>query len=213
VISRSGRGKAFINGNLATLGMLSEIGEELLTIYGQHEHQSLQRVDTHIDILDEFGELKGLREAFQNLFQRFTSLSQELERIRGEKERREKERELKAFQSREIEKVGIRIGEEEGLKEEKQVLVHAKKLTDFANATEELLYSEEGSAIEKVQSVLHQGKEMAMIDATLSPIFKNLDGALIQLEEVALALRDYSKRIEVNPGRLEEIENQKRSID
>ena len=94
VILRSGRGKAFINGSLATLGMLSEIGEELLTIYGQHEHQSLQRVDTHIDIVDEFGELMGLREAFQNLFQRFTSLSQELERIRGEKERREKEREL-----------------------------------------------------------------------------------------------------------------------
>ena len=88
--------------------MLSEIGEELLSIYGQHEHQSLQRVDTHIDILDEFGELMGLRDEFQNLFQRFASLSQELERIRGEKERREKDRELKAFQSREIEKAGIR---------------------------------------------------------------------------------------------------------
>jgi DNA repair protein RecN (Recombination protein N) len=213
VILRSGRGKAFINGNLATLGMLSEIGEELLTIYGQHEHQSLQRVDTHIDIVDEFGELKGLREEFQNLFQRFTSLSQELERIRGEKERREKERELKAFQSREIEKAGIRIGEEEGLKEEKQVLAHAKKLTDFANGSEEVLYSTEGSAIEKVQSVLRQGKEMAMIDPSLSMILKNLDGALIQLEEVALALRDYSKRIEVNPGRLEEIENRLEEID
>ena len=213
VISRSGRGKAFINGNLATLGMLSEIGEELLSIYGQHEHQSLQRVDTHIDILDEFGELMELREKFQNLFQRFTSLSQELERIRGEKERREKERELRTFQSKEIEKAGIRIGEEEALKEEKRVLTHAKKLTDFANASEEVLYSTEGSAIERIQSVLHQGKEMATIDPSLSPIFKNLDGALIQLEEVALALRDYSKRIEVNPGRLEEIENRLEEID
>lgn len=213
VISRSGRGKAFINGNLATLGMLSEIGEELLSIYGQHEHQSLQRVDTHIDILDEFGELMELREEFQNLFQRFTSLSQELERIRGEKERREKERELRTFQSKEIEKAGIRIGEEEALKEEKRVLTHAKKLTDFANASEEVLYSTEGSAIERIQSVLHQGKEMATIDLSLSPIFKNLDGALIQLEEVALALRDYSKRIEVNPGRLEEIENRLEEID
>jgi DNA repair protein RecN (Recombination protein N) len=213
VISRSGRGKAFINGNLATLGMLSEMGEELLSIYGQHEHQSLQRVDTHIDILDEFGELMELREEFQNLFQRFTSLSQELERIRGEKERREKEQELRTFQSKEIEKAGIRIGEEEALKEEKRVLTHAKKLTDFANASEEVLYSTEGSAIERIQSVLHQGKEMATIDPSLSPIFKNLDGALIQLEEVALALRDYSKRIEVNPGRLEEIENRLEEID
>ena len=86
-------------------------------------------------------------------------------------------------------------------------------MTDFANGSEEVLYSTEGSAIERVQSVLHQGKEMAMIDSSLSPIFKNLDGALIQLEEVALALRDYSKRIEVNPGRLEEIENRLEEID
>ena len=213
VISRSGRGKAFINGNLATLGMLSEIGEELLSIYGQHEHQSLQRVDTHIDILDEFGGLMELREEFQILFQRLTALSQELERIRAEKERREKERELMAFQSKEIEKAGIRIGEEETLKEEKRVLAHAKKLTDFAHSSEEVLYSTEGSAIERIQSVLHQGKEMATIDPSLSTIFRNLDGALIQLEEVALALRDYSKRIEVNPGRLEEIENRLEEID
>jgi DNA repair protein RecN (Recombination protein N) len=213
VISRSGRGKAFINGNFATLGMLSEIGEELLSIYGQHEHQSLQRVDTHIDILDEFGDLLNLRKEFQELFQKFTSLSQELERIRGEKERREKERELMVFQSKEIEKAGIRIGEEETLKEEKRVLAHAKKLMDFAHAAEEVLYSTEGSAIERIQSILHQGKEMATIDSSLSPIFKNMDGALIQLEEVALALRDYSKRIEVNPGRLEEIENRLEEID
>lgn len=213
VISRSGRGKAFMNGNFATLGMLSEIGEELLSIYGQHEHQSLQRVDTHIDILDEFGGLLGLRKEFQELFQKFTSLSQELERIRGEKEKREKERELMAFQSKEIEKGGVRIGEEEALKEEKRVLAHARRLTDFANASEEVLYSTEGSAIERIQSVLHQGKEMATIDPSLSPVFKNLDGALIQLEEVALALRDYSKRIEVNPGRLEEIENRLEEID
>ena len=85
--------------------MLSEIGEALLSIYGQHEHQSLQRVETHSDILDEFGGLSGLREEFQKHFQKFTVLSEEVERIRAEKERRAKERELMAFQSREIETI------------------------------------------------------------------------------------------------------------
>jgi DNA repair protein RecN (Recombination protein N) len=69
VLSRSGRGKVFVNGHLATLGMLSEIGEELLSIYGQHEHQSLQRIETHIDILDEFGELVGLRNDVESHFE------------------------------------------------------------------------------------------------------------------------------------------------
>jgi len=213
VISRSGRGKVFINGNLATLGVLSEVGEGLLSIYGQHEHQSLQRVETHIDILDEFGGLLGLREEFQKQYQEFFSLSEEVEKIRTEKERRVKERELMAFQSKEIEASGIQIGEEESLKEERTILTHAKKLMDFANASEETLYSEEGSTIEKIQRMLNQGREMAAIDPSLSQPLKALESALIQLEEIALALRDYSKRVEINPMRLEEIENRLEEID
>jgi DNA repair protein RecN (Recombination protein N) len=213
VISRSGRGRAFINGNLATLGMLSEIGEELLSIYGQHEHQSLQRVDTHVDILDEFGGLSGLCKGFQELFQKFVSLSEEVKRIRDEKEKRARERELMAFQSREIESAGVRIGEEEALKEERRVLAHAKKLTDFANTSEGALYSNEGSAIERIQSILNQGRELMAIDPSLSQPLKSLEGALIQLEEVSMALRDYSKRIEVNPMRMEEIESRLEEVD
>jgi DNA repair protein RecN (Recombination protein N) len=213
VISRSGRGKVFINGNLATLGVLSEVGEGLLSIYGQHEHQSLQRVETHIDILDEFGGLFGLREEFQKQYQEFVSLSEEVEKIRTEKERRAKERELMAFQSKEIEASGIQIGEEESLKEERTILTHAKKLMDFANASEETLYSEEGSTIEKIQRMLNQGREMAAIDPSLSQPLEALESTLIQLEEIALALRDYSRRVEINPMRLEEIENRLEEID
>jgi len=213
VISRSGRGKTYVNGNLATLGMLAEIGEELLSIYGQHEHQSLQRVETHIEFLDEFGGLIGLREAFQDRFEKFLSFSQEVEKIRAEKERRAKERELMAFQSREIEMAGIRIGEDEALREERQVLAHAKKLMDFAQVSEERLYGDEGSAIEKVQAILHQGRELATIDSSLSQPLKGLEAVLVQLEETALNLREYSRRLEINPDRLEEIENRLEEID
>jgi DNA repair protein RecN (Recombination protein N) len=213
VISRSGRGRVFVNGNLATLGMLSEIGEELLSIYGQHEHQSLQRVETHIDILDEFGGLIVLREEFQRHFQKFISLSEEVKKIREEKERNTKERELMTFQSREIEDSGIQVKEEESLKEERSVLTHAQQLMEFANASEELLYGEEGSAIERIQNILRQGREVTAIDPSLSHLMKSLEVTLIQLEEIALALRDYSRRIEINPVRLEEIEDRLEGID
>jgi len=213
VISRSGRGKVFINGNLATLGVLSEVGEGLLSIYGQHEHQSLQRVETHLDILDEFGGLLGLREEFQKQYLEFVSLSEEVEKIRVERERKAKERDLMAFQSREIETSGIQIGEEESLKEDRTLLTHAKKLMDFAHASEETLYSEEGSAIEKVQNVLNQCREVAAIDPFLSQPLKALESILIQLEEAALTLRDYSRRVEINPMRLDEIENRLEEID
>ncbi len=213
ILSRSGRGKVFINGNLATLGILSEIGEGLLSIYGQHEHQSLQRVETHLDILDEFGGLLDLREEFQKDYQEFISLSEEIERIRVEKEKRLKEKELMTFQSKEIEALSVQVGEEESLKEEKTILNHAKRLMDFVQASEEILYSEGGSVIERIQRVLRQGREMAMIDPSLSQPLKALESTLIQLEEIVIALKDYSRRIEINPARLEEIEGRLEELD
>lgn len=213
VIARSGRSKVSLNGNLATLAMLSEIGEGLLSIYGQHEHQSLQKVETHIDILDEFGGLLGFREEFQKHFQKFISLSEEVERIREEKEKRAKDHELMAFQSKEIENAKIQIGEDETLKEERGVLVHAERLLGFANTSGEVLYLSEGSVIERIQSILNQGREAMVIDPSFSPLLKNLENTLIQLQEVALSLRDYSRRVEINPMRLEEIESRLDEID
>ncbi|HUL20666.1 MAG TPA: DNA repair protein RecN [Thermodesulfobacteriota bacterium] len=213
VISRSGRGKVFINGNLSTLGVLSEVGEGLLSIYGQHEHQTLQRVETHLDILDEFGGLVRLREEFQKQYLEFVSLTEEVQKIRGEREKKARERDLMAFQSREIETSGIQIGEEESLQEDRVLLTHGKKLMDFAHAAEEALYSEEGSAIERVQDVLTQCREAAAIDLFLSQPLKALESILIQLEEAALTLREYSRRVEINPARLDEIEERLEEID
>lgn len=207
IISKSGRGKVIMNDQLSTLGTLSEIGGELLSIYGQHEHQSLQKVETHIDILDELGGLLEKREEFQRKFQEFISLTEEVARIREEKEKGAKERELMRFQLKEIEQSQIQEGEEEALREERKILLHAKKLIDFATFSEERLTGEDGAVIEKIQSILHQGREVVEIDPSLSPFLKNLETALIQIEESSLSLRNYLRKIEINPLRLEEVEN------
>jgi len=213
IILRSGRGRVYINGNLATLSMLSDISEELLSIYGQHEHQLLQKVETHIDILDEFGELVDLRREFQRYFEKYTSQLEEIKKIREIREKGAKERELMEFQSREIEAANIRLDEEDALKAERSILINAKRLSDFANYSEELLYSGEGSAIEKIQMILRQGHEVSHIDPKLLELTKNLESLLIQLEEIAIEFRDYSSKIENNPERLEEIENRIQELE
>jgi DNA repair protein RecN (Recombination protein N) len=212
-VSRSGRGRALLNGNMATLGMLSEIGEALFSICGQHEHQSLQRTESHIDLLDGFGGLISLRSQFQERYDAFSSLSREIQKIREEKERRAKERDLLSFQEKEIEAAALTPGEEESLKKEKNRLAHAEKLMGFAGSAEEGLYSGEGSAIEKIQSILSRGREAAAIDPALSPLIKTVETLSIQLEEAAIGLRDYSRGIDVDPARLEEIEDRLEVID
>lgn len=213
VISRSGRGRAFLNDHLMTLGALSEMGEKLLSLSGQHEHQSLLRAETHLDILDEFGGLINLRKEYQEHFEKFVSLSGEVKRIREEKERGVKEKELMTFQLGEIEASRIRTGEEEALREERKILSHARRLMDFVSLSEELLYEGEGSVIERIQTILRRGNEAATIDPSLSEVIKHLETASIQIEEIAISLRDYSRRLNLNPARLEEVENRLEEID
>ena len=67
--------------------------------------------------------------------------------------------------------------------------------------------------IDKIQAILRQGREMAAIDPSLSPLLKTMESSLIQLEEVARAFGDYGRRIEINPERLEAVENRLEEID
>jgi DNA repair protein RecN (Recombination protein N) len=207
VISRAGRGRAYLNGNLVTLGMLAELGEELLSIYGQHEHQSLQKPETHIEILDDFGGFTALREQYRSRYEAFLARSEEMRRLREEQDRRARDRELTAFQSREIESAGLEPGEEESLRGEREILVHSQKLMAFAEAAQDNLYVGDGSALERIQTVLRQGREMAGLDRSLEGLIRNLEALQIQTEEVAFSLRDYGRRVESNPARIEEVEN------
>lgn len=78
IISRSGKNRVYINGALATLGALSAIGESLLNICGQHEHQMLLNVDHHLDILDGFGDLLPLRAEYAGIFRQVQSFRERM---------------------------------------------------------------------------------------------------------------------------------------
>jgi DNA repair protein RecN (Recombination protein N) len=83
----------------------------------------------------------------------------------------------------------------------------------FSSAAEESLYGEEGSALSRVQAILRKGRDIETIDPSLGPLLKNLETITIQMEEAALGLREYSRKVEINPQRLEEVENRLEEID
>jgi DNA repair protein RecN (Recombination protein N) len=206
VLSRGGKSRAFINGGLATLAQVSAIGEECLNIYGQHEHQSLQRQERHIDILDEFGGLTELRTTYQDRFRRLVQIGKELRELKAHEERISRERELMTFQLGEIESAKLQPGEDQSVAEERRVLIHAEKLLEHSREAEHILYTGEGSVVEKLNVVLERVRELVRIDPSVSPYVQSMESAMYQLEDVAHSLRSYGQRVEVNPERLEEIE-------
>lgn len=206
VISRSGRNRVYINGNLATLNILSEIGKGLVDIYGQHEYQSLIQEDKHIDILDEFGGLLSLRGEIGALYHKLGELNREYHRLKQSEENRREREALLQFQSQEIEAAGLSPGEDENLENERRVLMNAGRLLEATSQGEELIYSAEGSVVEKVGELTNRIKELTSVDHCLQSLAEALESSRYQLEDIALSLRQYASKISFEPDRLEKVE-------
>ena len=213
LITRSGKSRAFLNGNAVTLGMLEEISGELVNIYGQHEHQHFLEPKRHIDILDGAGDLLSRRRSYEELYGQWRQAAGELEDWTRRQQQRRERMELLAFQSQEISRACLQeprpgeSNEEETLTAERARLVHAEKLFEIAHQGFETLYGESGSVIERLKGTRQRLREGEKIDSSLSPFRQALETAVLQAEDAASSLRSYRDKIHFDPMRLEEIES------
>ncbi len=205
IIHRSGRNRIFINGSLSTLMTLSEIGRYLIDICGQSEHQSLTRTEEHIDILDAFGGLESLREEMSSSYRRLLKIRKEFEEFKGSAELSAQERELMEFQLKEIESVDPKVGEDEELEGELEVLKNAENIRHTLFEGEGTLYSEEGSVVERISGLVKGLDELGGVDSELGELARRLESAYYELEDVAATLRQKADTIEADPERLRDV--------
>ena len=207
VISHSGKNRAFINGQSATLINLSAVSELLINICGQHEHQVILNAENHIDILDEFGDCMVQRTEYEEIYNRYQQTKSEIDRLRNLSRSREEKADLYKFQLKEIQDIHPLPAEDTTLADEKKVLVNAQRLTDCANRAFDLLYGDKDSAMVKLKEVELQIKEIKKIDASLNIADADMEGSVIALQETALILRDYIKNIYFDEDRLVAIDD------
>ena len=207
VIARSGKNKIFIDDRLATMQMLSQLGSSLLDISGQYSQQLLLQTENHLDILDTFGGLLPLRSAYQEKFDRFNGMRRELDSLLELEKNKAQRRELLLFHHDELEKAQLVPGEEEALLQERQILAHAEKLYEKTYGTYAALYEADNALLGNLKKAAACVDEAAGIDTQLHPHCENLNSLIISLEDVALALRSYAKKIPLDSGRRELVEN------
>jgi len=207
IVSRTGKNRVYIDGQLATLGMLSAISEALINICGQHEHQVILNADNHIYILDEFGDLLPIRLEYADMYGQYLSLKEKIgEHLSVKKTRGERE-DLLRFQFKEIDDAGIRPGEDAALLEEKKVLNNVQRLMEYAATAHDILYGRAGSVLGELRGAIASIREIKKIDTGLRLSDADLDNIYYQLEEVALAIRDYMKNLSYDPARLATIDD------
>ncbi|MGI9251779.1 MAG: DNA repair protein RecN [Pseudohongiellaceae bacterium] len=228
-----GRSRAYINGSPVTLANMKELGEMLLDIHSQHEHQSLLRRATHLRLLDEFGVDKKLAAELHSRWQAWHDNYRQLEQLRQRNEDDSAEVQLLAYQLRELDELALGEDEVAALNTEFKRLNNADELvssvqgalaladagvTGVAGVTRVTRGAGSGdsagdgssaSGETGLQSLLHQCQTLlrdnAANDSRIASIVKLLENADVQLTEAIAEMRQFADGFEADPARLDEV--------
>jgi DNA repair protein RecN (Recombination protein N) len=210
----NGRSVARINSRAVPLSLLKELGQLLVDLHGQHQHQSLLRSEQHIELLDSFGgdNISSARNRLAELHKKRQVFQKELSELGVNSGERERRLDVYAFQFKEIKEAGLNPGEDEELIQRERVLANAEKLCSLiAQAYTDIYTGEEDGPIEalidRLKRSSHLITEAATIDNNLNPLLELLESAFAQLEEVSHDLRDYQAKLEFDPTELAAIQD------
>jgi DNA repair protein RecN (Recombination protein N) len=206
VVERGGRSRAFVNGVAATVQQLAEAGELLVDIHGQHAHQSLVRPAAQRELLDAHAGLAPLAGEVAAAFREWQRLARARAGSETDTAAKAAERDALAWQVDELAKLGAKSGEWEAVQAEQTRLAHAASLIEGAQAALAALSDADGSAASALAAAATRLRALRGYDAALGEPLELLEGAAAQLGEAAHALRRYADRVELDPGRLAEVE-------
>ena len=206
LISRSDSNRVYVNGRLATIGLLTAITENLASISGQHAHQGLLKEDQHLLILDQFGGLTAQRREVYDDYHQILPLIDKLNSLNSTRQRQDEHRELLEFQRNEITATGLAPGEDAELEQERLRLKNAEALYQTVYSSIEELYGASGSVIERLSEVKKNLENAGRIDSTLKTKAETLTSASFQIEDLADELRSHLNLIQKDDQRLEAVE-------
>lgn len=206
-VTRDGRSRCAVNGNMVTVSSLKRLGEVLVDLHGQHDHQSLLNPRIHIECLDGFGRLEAHRERVANAYRRHTELTEALRQLDEQTLAIQERRELYRYQLEELNAARITIGEDDALERELAILTHAEQLIQATGAACEALSQQEGSLLEVLGHVTRRLEENERIDPGLREAVENCRSARYHLEDANAFLQAYRDRIEFDPARLAEVQD------
>jgi DNA repair protein RecN (Recombination protein N) len=211
-LSRDGRGRCFANGSSITLSTLRTIGNALVDIHGQHEHQSLLDVHNHLDILDAYGKLGRLTDAYRQAYDAYAQTQGEL-RAQEELERTGRERrDLYEFQLRELRNARLAPGEDERVEGDLRRLENAERLAGIVNNLVDLVTEADQSLLTGVGQAGRLLAELARIDPAAATWEETGTAVQAQLNELARALQEYRERLEFEPQQLEQLQSRREEL-
>ncbi len=207
VITAQGKSRAWINGSPTNLSQLRELGEQLVDIHGQHEHQSLMKKEAQRQLLDDYAGNEALLTATRQAWQQWKKLAERVNLLATQSQQYQERVDLLRFQAQELQELALQIDEPAQLDEELSRLANAEQLRHTATQGYHQLYEAEPSIYSTLGRLIYDLEPQLRLDKQLEPVLELLNNAYIHTQEAALHLRDYADGIESDPERLAWVES------
>jgi DNA repair protein RecN (Recombination protein N) len=205
IVTQEGRSKHFINGQVCTQQQAKQLGELLLNIHGQHEHQQLTKKDKQRDILDHFAKHNTVLKNVKTLFTTWYTLQETLSSMNLNADEKQAKIELLEYQVSELRQLNLREGEIPQLEEEHRLLSHADQLRQQVEQSLQAI-DDENSALPLIYTAQKSLQSIASLAPRINNSLVLLDNAIIQLNEARDDLRDYYDTLESDPEKFFHLE-------
>lgn len=204
-ISLSGKGRIYINHQLAQLSFLRKLGLQLVQLVGQHANQRLLSIDYHRQVLDLYGDLHPLLQNFKHSYLKEKRLRETLEQLIQQEAQRLREIDVCKLEIEEFEEAQIKEGEDEDLFAEYTLLSNAEELSAKMAEINQTLSGERQPLLSTLNHQKQNLDSLIGFDPSLQEIAQAFQNALIELQEISHTLRLYQSRLHFDPDRLHEI--------
>lgn len=205
-ISSDGKSRAFVNDSQVNLSSLKSLGEKLVDLHGQHEHQSLLKPQSQKDFLDVFGDLLESREAVRKDYFTLQEVLKKKELLQASLSDRDKQLDFLKYQEKELQALNLQENEEQSLEEEGKFLKHSQEIRQRVGSIEENLGGEESSLTDPLTKLIADLRALGTFDETFLKEAQGIEELQYRLEDVRSLVRNKFHFLEDDPGRLNFIE-------
>ena len=212
IVESNGRSRAFINGSVATLTQLREAGDQLVDIHGQHAHQLLLKSGAQRELLDRHAGLLPLASDVAQAFKTLSDSRRRLAQAENAGQDIERERERLEWQLEELTELSPQEGEWAQIQLEHARLANGAKLIGGCQEAIEILSDADNSLESSLSKVCGNIGALAEHDAALKDVSDSLESAHIQLDEAIHGLNRYLQKIDLDPARLEQVEERMQAL-
>lgn len=210
---RQSGSRAFINDTPVNISVLKEVGDQLVDLHGQHDHQLLLKDENHRGVIDQFDSVRPYLSGYQEAYRKMAEYQKELHELKKREMELKEKTELYQFQVKELEAAELNSEEEEELRAEMNLLDNAEDLDQKAAAITAIGYGDEIGLIEMLNTIKLNLEDMARIEPEFKTYLEEVNTARISIQEAVQFAERYRDGIEFNPQRLEKLRQRQAELN